>query len=84
MKIAQHFSAGNNAINYSKAREAGDRWLTKRNSAVRFADSIIKYERDPSLKRRAIFKSSAARTHTSFLLLRYPLAGHLAGEIKIT
>ena len=84
MNLAQHFSAGSRRAYYSKAREAGDRCLTKRNSVVRFADSIIKYEQNPSAKALGYFQTSVTRTKPLlFLLLRYPLAGHLARVIKI-
>src|ERR1041385_6721899 len=50
MKVAQHFSAGSRALNYSKAREAGARFRTKPISVVRFADLIIETLPDPSAK----------------------------------
>src|ERR1041385_3858079 len=50
MKVAQHFSAGSRALNYSKAREAGDRFRKKPISVVRFADLIVETLPDPSTK----------------------------------
>jgi hypothetical protein len=62
LKIAQHFSAGSEANNYSKAREAGDRQCNEAKFCRPLRGLNIKWTPDPSHKWLGYFQLSDSRT----------------------